>query len=134
MDDKNNEVNRQTLDDIGFIQKPGVGSHSYTVEETRTMNFIDRETLKKRIHGENLELKNNYGTRYFLIENGTLIKYNVNASSIYEFDLETMTWIISKQSPAFYFNSDLRFQELMDFKDYYEDGKAVIDDYPRSIR
>lgn len=125
MDEKNSKMRQPNLESIGFIQKSAVGSHSYTVAETKTMSFINKEILKKQIRGETLELKNNNKTRYFLVEDGTVFKYDTEALLFYQLNLEKMRWYLNQSLEPLYYDTYLRFQELVDFKDYYDVDKCL---------
>lgn len=120
MEETNNKMSQPNLESIGFIQKSAVGSRSYTIEETKTMSYINKEILKKQIRGEALELKNDNKTRYFLVEDGTVFKYNAETYLFYQLNLETMMWNVNQDLASLYYDTYLRFQELIDFKDYYD--------------
>ena len=116
----NNKISQLNLENVGFIQKSAVGSHSYTIEETKTMSYINKELLKKQVRGENLELKNDNKTRYFLVEDGTIFKYNTETLLFYQLNLKTMKWYINQSLTSLYYDTYLKIQELIDFKDYYD--------------
>lgn len=120
MEEINNKKLEQKIENVGFIEKPSFGCHSYTVEETNTMSFINAELMKKRIDGEKLELKNDSKTRYYLVENGIVFKCDTENYLLYQLNLKTMKWNLNQNLASLYFDTSLRFQELTNFKDYYE--------------
>lgn len=133
MEEVNNQIKRPNLESVGFIQKSAVGAHSYTFEETKTMTYLDTEILKRQIRGENLELKNDGKSRYFLVENGIVFKYSQDTGLFYQLDLETMTWRLNQRLVSIYYDTYLRFQELLSFKDYYDMGEQMDLDSGRHL-
>lgn len=105
----------------GVVQKPGIGSHSYNVEEFKTMNTLKMYETIDKAHGIKKELKNDGVSRYFLITDGRLIKYNKEKRSIKQLDIENKVWHEDKNAVMAFFDKNLSFQELLYFKDYYDD-------------
>lgn len=125
MEEKNKKVSLLSFDSVGIIQKVGFGSHSYTAEETKTMSYISKEIIKKEIKRVPLELKNNGKNRYFLVENGIVFKYDTEKFLFYQLNLEKMKWQENQYLASLFYDSYLKFQELLDFKDYYDNDDQL---------
>lgn len=125
MEEKNKKVSLLSFDTIGVMQKAGFGSHSYTAEETKTMSYINKEILKKEIKKAPLVLKNNEKNRYFLLENGIVFKYDTENFLFYQLNLEKMKWQENQNLASLFYDSYLKFQELLDFKDYYDNDDQL---------
>lgn len=120
MEEKKETIKPENFEHIGFIQKAAPGSHSHTVAETYTLSYIKKEILKKQIRGEKLELRNDNRIKYFLVEDGTVFKYNTETYLFYQFDLETMTWYPNQSLASLYYDTYLKFEELLAFEDYFD--------------
>lgn len=111
--------------ELGHMEKLGMGARRYTIQETETMGYLNKELLKSQIRGEKLTLKNNDKTRYFLVENGTVFKIDESTFLFYQLDLQNLKWVRNQAFAFLYYDSYLRFQELLYFKDYYDDADEL---------
>ena len=122
--DKNSssEDNRTILSHSeGVIQKSGIGSHSYNDLEFETMSTLNMYEMLDKAKGIKRDMHNDGVSRYFLISDGKLIKYNKEKKSLKILDLDNKVWVEDKNSINSFFDNSLRFQELLNFKDYYDD-------------
>lgn len=124
MDIKNNNVNliddRITVNSGDFIVKKSVlGGHSLTEREFNTKSMLRKYIMLNKFNGKTLEPKNVNGVKYFLAEDGTVFKYDESNFSFYRLSLNDFVWDYDQSLSSLYYDAYLRFQEFVDFEDYY---------------
>ncbi len=112
--------NRMTANKGEFVIRKAVpGEHTFNTEEFSTMNKIQQYVLMCEIDDEKLVERNDGKSKYYIIENGFVLKYQKDSFLCHKLDLDTMTWINAPELVSIFFDSMLKFQELPDFKDYF---------------
>lgn len=103
----------------GFIQKPGTGSRSYTAYETKTVARLEAYKITSQLKGIKLELKNKDNLKYYLVEDGTLFKYDTNELTFYRLNLDDFTWDYDPSLKTIFYDAYLKYQQLLYFEDFY---------------
>lgn len=65
------------------------------------------------------KLYNDEDTKYYIVEDGNIFKYNEKYNLFYRLDLEKFQWIYTPSYIGLYFDGHLKFEEIPNFKDYY---------------
>lgn len=93
----------------------------------KTLSDIQQYVESKKSAGENLELKNNSNTKYYLMEDGTVFKYLIEELEFYRLDTKDFTWYSEPSLLGFFFDNTLTFKEIPDFKDYFNEKNITND-------
>ncbi len=88
-------------------------------EETKAKLKQFEESCKER--NIQLQLKNNPQMKYYEIEDGNIFKRDIVRGLFYRLDLKQFKWNEDATLLSLYRGSHLKFQEILDFKDYFED-------------
>lgn len=103
-----------------FIHQAVPGEHTFNTAEFTTVNKIKQYELISEIEDKKLIDTNDGSFKYYIVENGFLLKYQKDTFLCMKLDTETMEWIDSPELISIFFDSALRFQELPGFKDFYQ--------------
>lgn len=95
----------------------------------QTLSSVQQYIQAKRASGEQLELRNNLNTKYYLMEDGTIFKYLSNELEFYRLDTKEFVWYLEPSLLGLYFDNTLTFKEIPDFQDYFVE-KAKNDEKP----
>ncbi len=95
----------------------------------QTLSSVQQYIQAKRSSGEQLELRNNPNTKYYLMEDGTIFKYLSNELEFYRLDTKEFVWYLEPSLLGLYFDNTLTFKEIPDFQDYFVE-KAKNDEKP----
>lgn len=85
----------------------------------QTLFSIQQYIQDKKAAGEQLELRNNPNTKYYLMEDGTIFKYLSNELEFYRLDTKEFVWYLEPSLLGLYFDNTLTFKEIPDFQDYF---------------
>ena len=85
----------------------------------QTLSSVQQYIQDKKASGEQLELRNNHNTKYYLMEDGTIFKYLNNELEFYRLDTRKFVWYIDPSLLDLYFDNTLTFKEIPDFQDYF---------------
>lgn len=110
---------RITDNNSGLFTRITDGDHSQTQMEFETMQKIKMYLSRKMFNGEELIKNNNEGWKYYLVEDGTIFKKNEDYH-FYRLDLNKFQWVHDQSLISLYYDSFLKFKELLNFEDYYE--------------
>lgn len=107
------------------ISKKVEGMHSMTVSESQTKTRLLEYEIKKVVTKQKLDLKNTVYNKYFLVENGMVIKYDMKNYLFYKLDLDKYVWQLDNDVMKDIVNKSLKYQEFIDFKDYYYNSEEL---------
>lgn len=107
------------------IRKKVEGMHSMTVSESQTKTRLLEYEIKKVVTKQKLDLKNTVYNKYFLVENGMVIKYDMKNYLFYKLDLDKYVWQLDNDVMKDIVNKSLKYQEFIDFKDYYYNSEEL---------
>lgn len=124
MEENINKVRLTSLDDLGHMEVPGEGFRSKTIQETIALNNIEKMVHRKQFAGEELTLRNNDRTRYFIMENGVVFKID-DETFFFELNPETLKWHMNQGLASAYYSNYLRPMELVYFKDYFDNEEEM---------
>lgn len=85
----------------------------------QTLSSVQQYIQDKKATGEQLELRNNPNTKYYLMEDGTIFKYLSNELEFYRLDTKEFVWYLEPSLLSLYFDNTLTFKEIPDFQDYF---------------
>lgn len=85
----------------------------------KTLSSVQQYIQDKKATGEQLELRNNPNTKYYLMEDGTIFKYLSNELEFYRLDTKEFVWYLEPSLLSLYFDNTLTFKEIPDFQDYF---------------
>ena len=159
---KENEIN-QGLDDRitvqpgEFVIKKGTpGSHSLNSREAATKIKLQGYKTLCQVQGKELEKRNTPEAKYYLVEDGTIVKaipdrflyyrrfsawtrgagglcsYPYPGPSIpdrflyYRLDLTNYNWVSDPNLVTLFYDTYLKYQELTEFEDYYPDANQDL--------
>ena len=121
MDDINKfkkEIDKQ--DDEFIIKKEVKGEHSLTPEEANTLNNLNAYVLIHMINKDKLNLLNKPNLSYYIMEDGSLWKYDKLAEQLYTLDMDNKVWQKVSNTLSNIQDGTMKCQELLDFEDYYD--------------
>lgn len=122
---QNSEERINIKNDEFVIEKYVPGIHSLTPRESRTKTKLQEFEIKNAILGNKIEIKNSEDKKYYLVEDGTVIKLEEKNYSFYRLNLETYKWDLDQSLLAIFHDSFLKYQEFLDFKDYYSNSEEL---------
>ena len=108
-------------DDFGMVGYPEsrVGiTHSDTLEESLTWNFLEKQATRLRFAGKFID-RTKPDWYYCIVENGVVFKFHPDELLFYALDLEQLVWRRNQALASLYLNPYLRFQEFRRFVDCY---------------
>ena len=107
------------------ISKKVEGMHSMTESECQTKTKLLEYEIKKVVTKQKLDLKNTIYNKYFFVENGMVIKYDMKNYLFYKLDLDKYVWQLDNDVMKDIVNKSLKYQEFIDFKDYYYNSEEL---------
>lgn len=107
------------------ISKKVEGMHSMTESESQTKTKLLEYEIKKVVTKQKLDLKNTIYNKYFFVENGMVIKYDMKNYLFYKLDLDKYVWQLDNDVMKDIVNKSLKYQEFIDFKDYYYNSEEL---------
>lgn len=87
----------------------------------QTLTSIEEYVQTKKTSGEELIIRNNPSTKYYLMEDGTIFKYVSEELEFYRLDTIKFKWLSDPSLLGLYFDDTLTFKEIPDFQDYFEE-------------
>ena len=102
---------------VGIRNRVGI-THSYTLEESLTQNFLEQQATRLRFAGKFID-RTKPDWYYCVVENGIAFKFHPDEMLFYELDLEQLVWRRNQALASLYFDTYLRFQEFHRFVDCY---------------
>ena len=129
---KENEIN-QGLDDRitvqpgEFVIKKGTpGSHSLNSREAATKIKLQGYKTLCQVQGKELEKRNTPEAKYYLVEDGTIVKAIPDRFLYYRLDLTNYNWVSDPNLVTLFYDTYLKYQELTEFEDYYPDANQDL--------
>lgn len=94
--------------------------------EIETLNKLGSYLIENKNLANNKEQKKDIKEKYYIIEDGRIFKLEEDSFSFYQLNMNTKKWESNQNLASLYYDSFLRFQELLDFQDYYETAEQDL--------
>lgn len=98
--------------------------YELTEKELESITKINLNEMLLLENDSTLEPNDSNNTKYYILTDGTIVKC-VDDYEYYGLDLETMEWKNNQIFMHLFYNSNINYSELLNFRDYYSPKKIL---------
>jgi len=98
--------------------------YELTEKELESITKINLNEMLLLENDSTLEPNDSNNTKYYILTDGTIVKC-VDDYEYYGLDLETMEWKNNQIFMHLFYNSNINYSELLNFRDYYSPKKTL---------
>ncbi len=92
----------------------------YFAKKVQT-NLTTIQTIIEQKKSSGEQPKNNSNTKYYIAEDGSIFKQNIDNITFYRLELSKFIWFPDPTIIDLFYNNDLSFTELPTFQDYFDE-------------